>query len=61
MRTYGAHQRVENADSEGGPAGEGLGQVQLGVRVVVIVLVQELDVGVVHCWGHSEDEEGIHT
>lgn len=45
--TYRAHQGVEHADSEGGAAGEGLGEVQLRVRVVVVVLVQELNVGVV--------------
>lgn len=43
-RTHSAHQGVENTDSEGGAAGEGLSEVQLGVWVIIIILVQELNV-----------------
>ena len=44
----GGHQGVEDADGEGSATGEGLGEVEFGVRVVVVVLVQELHVAVVH-------------
>ena len=45
------HQGVEDADGEGCAASEGLSEVQLSVRVIVIILVQELDVAVIaeHC------------
>ena len=48
LSTHCTHERVQHADSEGGSAGEGLCQVQLCVRVIIIILVQELNVGVVH-------------
>ena len=41
------HQGVEDADSKGCAAGEGLSEVQLSVRVIVIILVQELDITVI--------------
>ena len=41
-RTNRGHERVEYAHGEGRTAGERLGQVQLGVRVIVVILVQEL-------------------
>ena len=49
--THCGHQGVEDADSEGCAASEGLGEVQLSVRIIVIILVQELDVAVIaeHC------------
>ena len=47
--TYRADQRVEHAHGEGGPAGERLRQVQLGVRIIVVILVEELHVRVVDC------------
>ena len=47
--TYGAHERVEDADGECGSARERLRHVQLGVRIVVVVLVQKLHVRVVTC------------
>lgn len=56
--TYGAHQRIQHADREGRPAGERLGEVQLGVGVVIVVLVQELNVGVVHCV--SQNVSSVH-
>ena len=49
VKTHSTHQGVQDAHSEGCPAGEGLGEVQLRVWVIIIVLVQELNVGVVHC------------
>ena len=45
---YRGHERVKNADSEGSATGKWLGEVELRVRVVVVVLVQELHVAVVH-------------
>ena len=46
---YRGHERVEDADGEDGAAGEGLGQVQLSVRVVVVIVrVKELDTELVH-------------
>ena len=44
---YRGHQGIEDADSEGCAASEGLSEVQLSVRVIVIILVQELDIGVI--------------
>ena len=44
---YRGHQGIEDADSEGCAASEGLSEVQLCVRVIVIILVQELDIAVV--------------
>ena len=44
---YRGHQGVEDADSEGCAASEGLSEVQLSVRVIVIILVQELDIAVI--------------
>ena len=45
--TYRGHQGVEDADSEGCATGEGLGEIQLSVRVIVIILIQELDIAVI--------------
>ena len=45
--THCGHQGVEDADSEGCAASEGLSEVQLSVRVIVIILVQELDIAVI--------------
>lgn len=53
-RTYGAHQGIQDTDSEGRAAGERLGEVQLRVWVVVVILIQELHIGVVHCGSFSD-------
>ena len=45
--THGRHERVENADSEGCSTGERLRQVELRVRIVVVVLVQKLHITVI--------------
>ena len=42
------HDCIQDADGKGSATGERLGEVELGVRVVVVVLVQELHVAVVH-------------
>lgn len=47
--THRTHQGVQHADGERCTAGERLGQIQLRIWVIVIVLVQKLNVGVVHC------------
>ena len=44
--TYRGHQGVEDTDSEGCATSEGLGEIELSVRVIVIILVQELDIAV---------------
>lgn len=48
FRTHCTHQGVEYTDSEGGAAGEGLSEVQLCVGVVIVILVQELNIWVIH-------------
>ena len=45
--TYGAHEGVKDADSERRATGEWLSHVQFGPRVIVIILVKELDIGVI--------------
>ena len=54
------HQGVEDADSEGCAASEGLGEVQLGVRIIVIILVQKLDIAVIDQLGDHWDIGAIH-
>ncbi len=51
--THRGHERIQHADGERGAASERLREVQLGVWIVVVVLIQELYVGVV-------DELGDH-
>lgn len=48
--THSTHQGVEDTDSKGSAAGERLSEVQLCVGVIIIILVQELNVWVIH-WG----------
>ena len=50
---YRGHQGVQHTHSEGRPTGEGLSEIELSVRIIVVVLVQELDVAVV-------DQHGDH-
>lgn len=45
---YRRHKRVKHADGKRCPARERLRQVQLCVWVVVVILVEELDVAVIH-------------
>ena len=48
LTLHRGHQGVEHADGEGGAAGEGLGEVELRVGVVVVIVrVDELHVAVV--------------
>ena len=61
LLTHCGHQGVEDADSEGCAAGEGLSEVELSVRVIVIILVQELDITVIakhRDHGHSRAIDG---
>ena len=60
INTHSTHQGVQDAHSKGRPTGKGLGEVQLCVRVIIIILVQELNVGVVHCSRVSEIASYIH-
>lgn len=46
--THSGHERIKHADSKGSPARERLRQIQLCVRVVVVILIQELHVAVIH-------------
>ena len=57
---YRGHQGVENADSEGCAASKGLSEVQLSVRVIVIILVQKLDIAVIDQLGDHWDIGAIH-
>ena len=50
---YRGHEGVQHAHSEGSPAGKWLGEIELSVGIIVIVLVKELDVAVV-------DQHGDH-
>ena len=55
IKTDRRHERVEDADGERGTAGKGLSEVELRVRIVVIVLVQKLHVAIVHqFWDNIE-------
>ena len=45
--THCGHQGVEDADSEGCATGKGLGEIELSVRVIIIILIQELDIAVI--------------
>ena len=36
--TYRGHERVQHADGEGGTTGKRLGQVELSIRVIIIVI-----------------------
>jgi len=47
--THGAHQWIKDADSKRRATCKRLGHVQLSVWVVVIILVQELHVGIIAC------------
>lgn len=58
--TYRRHERVQDADGERSTARERLGQVQLGVRIVVIVLVQKLYVAVVDQFGDHRHVGSVH-
>ena len=51
LPAYRGHQGVQNTHSEGRPTGEGLSEIELSVRIIVVVLVQELHVAVVHQLG----------
>ena len=44
---YRRHQRVQHANSEGSAAGKRLCEVELRIRIVVVVLVEKLNVAVV--------------
>ena len=44
---YRAHERIKDTGSEGPATGEGLGHVERGVGVILIILVQELHVVIV--------------
>ena len=59
--THGGHQGVENADSEGCATSEGLGEIELSVRVIIIILIQKLDIAVItkhRDHGHSRTIDG---
>ena len=58
--TYCGHQGIEDADSEGCAAGEGLGEIELSVRVIVIILIQELDIAVIDQLSDHRDIGAIH-
>ena len=46
--SYRGHERVEYRDSEGSATGEWLGEIQLSVRIVIVVIrINELDIAVI--------------
>ena len=45
--THCGHQGVEDADSEGCATSKWLGEIELSVRVIIIILIQELDIAVI--------------
>lgn len=47
--SYGAHEWVQNTNSERCATGERLCHVEFCVRVVIIILVQELHVSIIAC------------
>ena len=46
--TYRRHQRIQDGNGESGAARKRLSEIQFGVRVVVVVLIQELNVAIVY-------------
>jgi len=44
---YRTHERVQYADGKGCATGERLSHVELSVWVIFVILVKELDIGVV--------------
>ena len=58
--TYRGHQGVEDADSKGCATGEGLGEIELSVRIIIIILIQELDIAVIDQLSDHRDIGAIH-
>lgn len=46
--THRTHERVQDADGKCCPTCKGLCEVQLRIRVIVIVLVQKLNISIIH-------------
>lgn len=46
--TYRAHQRVQYADRKSGATRERLCEIKLRIRIVLVVLIQKLDIRIVH-------------
>lgn len=46
--THRAHERVQDTDGERRPTSKWLREVQFRVRVIVVVLVQKLNISIVH-------------
>ena len=60
MVTHCGHQGVEDADSEGCATSEWLGEIELSVRVIIIILIQELDIAVIDQLSDHRDIGAIH-
>ena len=58
--SHRGHEGVEDTDSEGSPAGEWLGEIELRVGIIVIVLVKELDVAVIDQLRYHRDVSSVH-
>ena len=53
---YCSHEGVQDTDSKGCATSEGLSEIQLSVGIVIVVVwVNELDVGVIHELGDDGD------
>ena len=60
MVTHCGHQGVKDADSEGCATSEWLGEIELSVRVIIIILIQELDIAVIHKFSDHGNVGPIH-
>ena len=60
LTDHRGHQGVQHAHSEGGTARERLSEIKLSVRIIIIVLVQELNIAVIHQLGDHRDIGAVH-
>jgi len=58
--TYRWHERVQDADSEGRTARKRLGEIQLRVGVIIVVLVEKLHVAIVNQFGNHGNVGAVH-
>ena len=58
--SYSGHERVKDTDSKSRSTSKRLSEIQFSVRIIVIVLVQELNIAVVHKFGDHWHIGSIH-
>lgn len=49
MFTYCAHEWIKNTDSESSTTSERLRHVEFSVGIIVVILIEKLDIGVITC------------